>query len=119
MFRGIANFASLLKGARELQGKMGAVAEKLKADRLTGSAGGGLVCVDVNGLGEVVRVRIDEKLVGDRDLIEALAPAAINDALEKSKRAQADAFQSAAGGLDLAGLGDSLQQFQDMLSTKK
>ncbi len=109
MFKGLGNFASLLRGAQQLQGKMAGVTEKLRAERVSGAAGAGLVTAEANGLGEIVRLKIDPQLT-DREMLESLAPAAINEALEKSKRLQAEAFQAMAGGLDLAGLSESLQK---------
>jgi len=44
-------------------GKMQAIQEDLKTKKATGAAGGGLVEVDVNGLCDVLAVRIDPSLV--------------------------------------------------------
>ena len=68
---------------------MQALGEELKTKRATGSAGGGLVEVEVNGLGEVLAVRIDPTLVEkqDREMIEDLLPAAFNAAAAKGEAA--------------------------------
>ena len=66
MFKGLGNLANigaLMKQAQEMGGKMQALQEELKTKRATGAAGGGLVEVEVNGLGEVLAVRIDPSLV--------------------------------------------------------
>ena len=54
--------------------------DKLKDRRTTGTAGGGMVEIEINGLLEVLRCRIDEQLIsqGDRELIEDLVAAAID-----------------------------------------
>ena len=55
----LANIGALMKQAQEMGGRMQALQEQLKTKRATGSAGGGLVEVEVNGLGEALAVRID------------------------------------------------------------
>jgi DNA-binding YbaB/EbfC family protein len=115
VFKGLGNLANigaLLKQAQEFGGKMQALQEELKAKRATGSAGGGLVEVDVNGLGEALAVRIDPSLVekGDREMIEDLLPAAFNAAQQKAKQLHAEAMQSLTGGIPLPSLQDALSQ---------
>src|SRR5262245_64363011 len=109
MFKSLGNLANIgafMKQAQEMSGRMQAIQEQLKTKRATGAAGGGLVEVDVNGLGEALAVRIDPSLVekGDREMIEDLLPAAFNAAAAKAKQQYADAMQSITGGLTLAGL---------------
>ncbi len=118
MFKGLgdlANLGSLVKQAQEMGEKMQQVNEALKLERVIGNAGAGFVEVEVNGLGEVLAVRIDPALVEkqDRELIEDLLPAAINAAQQKAKRLHAEKMQTLTGGIqipgfDLAALNDSL-----------
>ncbi len=112
MFKGIGNLASLMKNAQQLGGRMQEIQEQLKTQRATGTAGGGMVEVEVNGLGEVIRVRIDPQLVesGEREMIEDLLPAAMNQAVAKSKQLHAQAIQSMTDGLDVPGLDAALSQ---------
>ncbi len=114
MFKGLANIASLVKQAQQMGSKLQGVNEELKAQRASGSAGGGLVEVEVNGLGEVLRVRIDPKLVEqqDREMIEDLIPAATNQAIAKSRQLHADAVKSMTSGMDIPGLGEALEGLQ-------
>jgi DNA-binding YbaB/EbfC family protein len=108
----LSNIGALMKQAQEMSGRMQALQEQLKTKRATGAAGGGLVEVDVNGLGEALAVRIDRALIekGERELIEDLLPAAINAAQSKAKQLHAEAMQSLAGELPIAGLSDALLQ---------
>jgi DNA-binding YbaB/EbfC family protein len=108
----LANIGALMKQAQELGGRMQALQDELKSKRVTGAAGGGLVEVDVNGLGEALAVRIDPTLVekGDREMIEDLLPAAFNSAAAKAKQQYAEAMQSLTGGLPLAGLQDAMPE---------
>jgi DNA-binding YbaB/EbfC family protein len=118
LFKGLGNLANLgalFKQAQEMGGKMQELQEELKNKRATGSAGGGLVEVDVNGLAEVLTVRIDPSLVekGDREMIEDLLPAACNAARAKAEALRAEALQSMAGGMNLPGLQDALAKLGD------
>ena len=68
--------------------------------------------LSVNGLGEVLACRIDPSLIasGDRELIEDLLPAAINEAVAKSKAMHAEAMKSMAEGMNVPGLDGMLAQ---------
>lgn len=110
MFKGLGNVASLLKQAQQMGGKMQALNGELRAKRATGSAGAGLVTVEVNGLGEMVRITIDPDLIarGETEMIETLIPAAANQAQSKAKQFHAEAVQGFAGGMELPGLEEAL-----------
>ena len=115
MFKGLGNLANLgtlMKQAQEVSGRMQQLQQELKGKRMTGQAGGGLIEIDVNGLAEVLAVRIDASLVekNEREMIEDLLPAAFNAAQRKAKEAYAEAMQSLTGGLPIAGLQEALAQ---------
>ena len=116
MFKGLGNLANLgalMKQAQEMGGRMQAMQDELRGKRATGSAGGGLIEVDVNGLAEVLAVRIDPSLVErqDREMIEDLLPAAFNAAQQKARQLHAEAMRSVASGLPLPGLEDAISQW--------
>ena len=115
MFKGIGDLAGMLKQAQSMGSRMKEMNEQLSAIRAIGSAGGGLVEVEVNGLGEMMRISIDPTLLEkkDRELIEDLVPAATNAALRKAKEQQARSMQDLAGGMDIPGLSDALQSLGD------
>lgn len=110
---GLANIGNLMKQAQEMTGKMQAINDELKTKRATGLAGGGMVEVEVNGVGEVLAVRIDPDLVArnDREMIEDLLPAAFNSAVAKAKELHQQALQELTGGMNLPGLGEAMAQF--------
>jgi DNA-binding YbaB/EbfC family protein len=116
VFKGIGNLMSLMKQAQGLGGRLESVSNELKAKRATGSAGGGLVEFEVNGLGEVLECRIDPSLVakGDREMLEDLVAAAANDAAVKARALHAEAVQGIAGGMALPGLDDALAKLSGM-----
>lgn len=105
MFKGITNFGALLKQAQQLGGQMGQITEEMRKRRVSGSAGGGMVEIEVNGLMEVLRCRIDPQLItqNDRELLEDLFVAAVNQAIAKGKQMHADTVRELTGGLPLPG----------------
>lgn len=123
MLKGLGNLANLpglIKQAQEMGSKMQQLSAELKTKKVTGSAGGGLVEVDANGLGEALAVRIDPSLFAkqDRELLEDLLPAAINAAQQKAKELHAEQMQSLAGGMNIPGLSDALGGLGNMQPSK-
>ena len=60
MLKGLGNLTSIMRQAQQMRGRMEEMNENLKSERLVGSAGAGLVEVEANGLGEVLKVKIHE-----------------------------------------------------------
>ena len=79
----------ILKNAQKLQEQMGDFQEKLGGIVVTGSAGGGMVEVDLNGKMEVIAVRIEQAVVSPQDIpmLQDLIAAAFSNGLEKVKEA--------------------------------
>jgi len=93
----------MLKQLQGLQSRVGEIQEKLKAVRVTGSAGGGLVTVDMNGQMIVEKVTIAPEAVDPRDIpmLQDLVLAATTDALERLKEKIRDEVSQATGMLGL------------------
>lgn len=110
MLKGLGNLAGLMKQAQEIGGRMQGMSDELRGRRATGSAGGGMVEVEANGLGELLACRIDPSLIErrDREMIEDLVLAAVNQALTKAKELHAEQMRSLTGGLQLPGLDEAL-----------
>jgi len=100
----------MLRQAQEIGARMQGLSEQLKVQRTQGSAGGGLVEIEANGLGEVLRCKIDPALLEqqDRELLEDLVASAVNQALGKARALHAEAIQSMTGNVELPGLQDAL-----------
>ncbi len=116
MFKGLGNLGSLLKQAQQLGGQMNRMTEEMKKCRVAGTAGGGMVEIEVNGLMEVLRCRIDPQLItqNDRELLEDLVTAAVNQAISKGKQLHADKLRELTGGLPLpGGLHEALAKFTE------
>ncbi len=106
MLKGLGDIASLMKQAKEMQGRMSEIQDRLALMRIQGSAGGGMVTFEVNGKQDVLGCTIDPTLYdsGDREMVEELTVSAMNDALHKSKQAAAEAMQEITGGLNIPGM---------------
>lgn len=109
----LGTLGSLFKQAKQLEGKLAGMSDELRSRRATGAAGGGLVEIEVNGLEEVLQCRIDPSLMaqGDRELLEDLICAAVNQAQAKAKQFHSEAMHNLAGGLSLPGLDEALAKF--------
>jgi len=93
----------MFKQLQGLQSRVGEIQEKLKAIRVTGSAGGGLVTVDMNGQMQVEKVTIAPEAVDPRDIpmLQDLVLAAVTDATERMKEKIRDEVSQATGTLGL------------------
>ena len=113
MFGKMLELGSLMKNAREFGGRMQEMNEKLKELHVEGNAGGGLVIATVNGLQELIAVKIDSSLFqqGDAELLEDLIVTAVNDAVDEARAQQAESMQSLAGGMDLSSLTGMIEKF--------
>ena len=77
----------LMKNAQKIQEQMGAFQEKLATIIVTGSSGGGMVEVDMNGKMELVDIRLSAEVVDSNDIamLQDLIKAAFVNAMEKAK----------------------------------
>jgi nucleoid-associated protein EbfC len=89
------------EAAERIQAQMGEAQAKLDTIEVEGVAGGGLVKITATAKGRIRRVAIDDSLcaVSEKQMLEDLIAAAINDA-----RAKADAASSAEMGRMTEGL---------------
>jgi len=97
------NLGQMLKQAQELQGKMQEMQAQLAEMEVTGTSGGGMCEVVMNGKGEAKSVKIDPRLVDPEDatVLEDLLLAAINDARAKADEYMRDEMSKITGGLPL------------------
>jgi len=92
----------MMKKAQEMQENMQKAQQELAAKEIIGESGGGLVQVTMRGTHEVNAVRIDASLIGDdKDMLEDLIAAAMNDAVHKVAKTNQDAMQGLTAGLNL------------------
>ncbi|HEY6565337.1 MAG TPA: YbaB/EbfC family nucleoid-associated protein [Pirellulaceae bacterium] len=103
MFEKLTQLTSVFRHAQEIGGKLEQLAEQMKRERVLGTAGGGMVEVEMTGTGEIVRMKIDPVLVqrGDVEMLEDLIPAAVNQAASKARQCYANAMKQLAEGMNL------------------
>jgi len=96
------NLGDLMKQAQQMQQRLKDMQDELAQLEVTGESGAGLVKVTLNGRHEARSVHIDPSLLGDdKDMLEDLVAAAINDAVRRLERAQQEKMAGLAGGLGL------------------
>ena len=94
----------ILKNAQKIQEQMGEFQEKLTAVSATGSAGGGMVEIDINGKMDVTGVRIAPEAAEDIDMLQDLIMAAFSSGMEKIREAVNQEMKEITGGLNIPGL---------------
>ena len=111
------NPIDLLKNIQNFQGELAKIQEKLKNICVTGSSGGNIVKVSVNGTFEVTAVEIDPIAVDPRDVpMQDLIKAAIHDARTKLQEAIKNELGPLLGGL--AGQGTDISGLIDLLGVQ-
>ncbi|MEO3679524.1 YbaB/EbfC family nucleoid-associated protein [Rheinheimera sp. FR7-31] len=100
MFKG--GMGNIMKQAQAMQEKMQKMQAEIAAMEVTGEAGAGLVKVTMLGNHNVRRVSIDDSLMqDDKDMLEDLIAAAINDAVRRVDETSKEKMAAVTGGLQL------------------
>ena len=97
------NLGSMMKQAQQMQAQMQEMQARLEELEVEGSAGGGMVSAVVTGKGALRRLSIDPSLVDpdEREVMEDLIVAAVNDAKNKADERMQEETQKLMGGLQL------------------
>ena len=97
------NLDDLLKMAQDAQAKLLQAQDDLDRVEVEGVSGGGLVRIRASAKGRIIAVQIDESLLApsEKQMVEDLVAAAINDARGKADVAAQEAMRGATGGLEL------------------
>ena len=96
------DLGQLMQQAQKMQEKMQQAQSELAELEVQGEAGGGLVKVTMNGQNEVRQITIDDSLIGeDREMLEDIVAAAVNDTLNKVKKTVEQKFAGLGAGLSL------------------
>lgn len=96
---GIGN---LMKQAQKMQADMQKAQEELANMEVTGQSGGGMVSVQMTGRHDVKRVSIDDSLMeDDKDMLEDLLAAAVNDAVRQIEDKNQDTMSGMTAGMNL------------------
>jgi nucleoid-associated protein EbfC len=97
------NIGNLMKQAQQMQANMQRAQAEIASLEVTGEAGGGMAKVTMSGKHEVRRVVLDPSIVSadDKEMLEDLIAAAINDAVQKVERTTQEKMSSLMGGMNL------------------
>lgn len=94
--------AGLMKQAQQMQDNMRRLQEQLASIEVEGQAGAGLVKVIMNCKHDVKRVSIDQSLLtDDKDMIEDLVAAAVNDAVRRVESTVQERMAGVTAGMPL------------------
>jgi DNA-binding YbaB/EbfC family protein len=95
--------AGLMKQAQQMQDNLKKAQEQLASVEVEGQSGAGLVKVVVTCRNDVKRVSIDPSVLadGDREMLEDLVVAAMNDALRRAEQTASERMSSLTAGLPL------------------
>jgi DNA-binding YbaB/EbfC family protein len=94
--------AGLMKQAQQMQDNMKKMQEQLAGIEVEGQSGAGLVKAVITCRNEVKRISIDPSLLADdKDMLEDLVVAAMNDALRRAEQTSQEKLSSVTAGLPL------------------
>ena len=92
----------LMKQAQQMQEKMKGMQDELAHVEVTGASGAGLVSITMTGRHDVRRVQIDDSLLTeDKEVLEDLIAAAVNDAVRRLEQQQQEQMSKLTAGMPL------------------
>lgn len=105
------DLSNIMQQAKVMQEKMAKIQEDLAKKTITGSAGGGMVLVTVNGQGDVLSIAIEKTVIDPQEaaMLQDLIVAATNDAIRKAKELSKQELGQLTGGLNIPGLTNFMQ----------
>ena len=97
------NMQQMLKQAQQMQEKL---QKQMEATVVDATAGGGMVSVKMNGQKQLLSIQIEQEVFtgGDKDMLQDLIVAAVNEGIRKVDEAMAGQLGSLTGGLKIPGL---------------
>src|SRR5690554_4379759 len=96
----------LMKQAQEMQKKMEAIKGELSQKEIKVTSGGGMVELIINGQQEVREIHIEPDIINvdDKEMLEDLVLAAVNEGIRQSKEMVNDEMSKLTGGMNIPGL---------------
>lgn len=93
---------NLMQQAQKIQDDLKKAQDEIGLLEIQGESGGGLVKITMNGKREVKKIVIDDSLVGDdRDMLEDLVAAAINDTIQKVAKLKKEKMSGITAGIPI------------------
>lgn len=102
----LSSMGDLMKQAKVMQERLASLQAEVGARTVETSAGGGMVTAKVSGKLQVLSVTIDPEILasGDRDMLQDLVVAAVNEGIRQAQAMMADEMSKLTGGLKIPGL---------------
>jgi nucleoid-associated protein EbfC len=98
---GKGGMAGLMQQAQKMQDNLKKAQEEIARMEVEGQAGAGMVKVTMTGKHDCKRVQIDPGVMDDKDMLEDLITAAINDAARKIEQTSSEKMGSMTAGMGL------------------
>tara|TARA_Y100000590_G_scaffold319000_2_gene360993 strand:- start:4341 stop:4652 length:312 start_codon:yes stop_codon:yes gene_type:complete len=97
---------NMMRQMQQMQNKLEKAKEELETMTVTGTAGGGVIKITMNGHQMVTQVDISPDVVDENDIetLQDVVLAAINDACDKSQQLASKHLGNITGGLGIPGL---------------
>ena len=100
------DFSNIMQQAQQMQTKMAEIQKSLEQKHVTGTAGGGMVNVTVNGKCDIVSIQIEDVMINadEKTMLQDLIVSATNDAIRKAREMSKDEMKQLTGGFNIPGL---------------
>lgn len=97
------DMSQIMQQAQQFQAKMAEMQEELGRQKITRTAGGGMVSVTVNGKNDLLELKIDKDVINpdDPEMLQDLIVAAVNDAMNEAKSVMKDGLGKLTGGMGI------------------
>jgi hypothetical protein len=93
---------NIMQQAQKMQENLKKAQDELALIQVQGESGGGLVTIIISGKREARKVTIDNSLLNeDKDMLEDLVAAAINDAVNKVAKLKKEKMSDVTAGIPL------------------
>ncbi len=93
--------AGLMKQAQQMQENMKKAQDQLAQIEVEGQSGAGMVKVTMTCAHDVRRVAIDASVMDDKEMLEDLIAAAVNDAMRRAEALSQERMAGFTSGLNL------------------
>jgi len=97
------NMQAIMKQVQKLTEDRERMEEELAEERIEATSGGGMVTAVVNGVPQLLEVKINPEVVDpdDVEMLQDLVVSAVREALDKASERRAEKMQELAGGMGL------------------
>ena len=102
----VPGFEDLIRQAQAFTQQLARLKEELAREVVQASAGGGMVVVEANGRGQLLKVVIEPQVADpdDLEMLQDLVVAAVNQVLKKAKELATEKTRQLTGGLPIPGI---------------